>query len=94
MAPVGTNGAGTPIYPVDQVRPGSIVYFGVDDDMTMLVVANYLVKYMRPDCDVVDRQCRVLVYYGCFCEPGNHEYGRLMTCSHGLKETIAVVMMS
>ena len=94
MSPVGTNAAGVPIYPVDQIRPGSIVHFGTDDDMTVLVVANYLVQHMRPDCNVIDRENRVLVYYGCFCAPGDYEYDRLMTCSHGLKETIAVVMMS
>jgi|SRR6478609_1425160 len=97
MAIVGsllkTNGANMPLHPVDQISPGSVVCFGDDDDMTVLVISNQLIARMRPDCDVVDKYVRELVYLGCFCDPGSYEYNRLITQAHGLKDTVAVVMM-
>lgn len=78
-----TNGIGEPRYPIAEVKPGSIARFGVDDDMTVIVLAN-----IAPD----DKH-RELLFYGCFSdEPGSWEQGRLFSQSFLLFETLTIII--
>lgn len=102
MKAVGTNGLGEPRYPVAEVQPGSIVRLGIDDDMTVLVVANYpSVNYFSDGKGgVVTKPAQRLVYFGCFYdEPGPYdcggrpwEEGRLFHQDHDLKDTLTVIL--
>jgi hypothetical protein len=85
-----TNGMGEPRIVVGDVEPGSIVRFGIDDDMTVLVVANFKSGSGK-------KPTQTLVMFGCFCdEPERrdmrpYEEGRLMTHQFGVLDTISVV---
>jgi len=95
-----TNGAGEPRIPIDQVKPGTIARFGVDDDMTVLVVANFESVSRH---QYGDKQVRRLIMFGCFCdEPGPfdanrgqrpYEEGRLMDHDFGMNETMTVLLV-
>lgn len=90
MKAVGTNGLGEPRFPVAEVPPGCIARFGVDDDMTVLVIANFPVTNGSQNGDKPRRR---LVYYGCLCdEPGSWEEGRLFHHDHELRDTVTVIM--
>lgn len=78
MKAVGTNGLGEPRYPVSEVPPGSIARFGIDDDMTVLVIANFPDTYFAGDGKggLLKRPCDVHVYL-------NMETGELLQQSYG-----------
>ena len=88
--PVGTNGVGEPRYRVADVPPGSIIRYGIDDDMVVLVVANFAVTNGPQNGDKPRRR---MVYYGCFCEaPDSWEQAKLFHQDHELKETLTVLL--
>ena len=88
--PVGTNGVGEPRYCVTDIQPGTIVRFGIDDDMVVLVVANFASHIHTGEGD---KPSRHLVFYGCMCEePGAYEEGRLMHQDFLLKESLTVLL--
>jgi hypothetical protein len=97
-----TNGIGDPRIVVGDVEPGSIVRFGIDDDMTCLVVGNFVSEIHVIDAagDIAARPRRTLLLYGCFCDepdefdaPGRpYEEGRLMTQTFGDLDTVSVLL--
>lgn len=93
MKPVGTNGIGEPRFLVHEIPPGSIVRFGIDDDMVAMVIANYSclsTGYINGQ----RRQVQKLVFYGCLCEsPDSWENERLFSHEHDLKDTLTVLLM-
>jgi hypothetical protein len=94
MVPVGTNGLGEPRYHVSEVQPGSIARFGIDDDMMVLVIANFpgTVLVGGEGGTLVEKPVRRLVYFGCFYDaPNSYERDRLMQQDHGLTETLTVL---
>lgn len=91
MKAVGTNGVGEPRFPVAEIPPGCIVRFGIDDDMTALVIANFPTTNGPQNGN---KPCRLIVYYGCFCDyPGSWEDGRLFQQEHLLNEDLTVIMV-
>lgn len=91
MKAVGTNGLGEPRYPISEVQPGCIARFGVDDDMTVLIIANFPSHIHTGEGDKPSRR---VVMYGCMCdEPNSYEAGRLMHMDFQLKETMTVILM-
>lgn len=89
MKAVGTNGGGEPRYPVAEVQPGCIARFGIDDDMTVLVIANFPVTSGPQNGDKPERR---LVYFGCFCDsPDSWERDRLFHQDHELSDTLTVL---
>ena len=96
-----TNGVGEPRYPIADVKPGSIARFGVDDDMTVMVIANYIGVgyYNNAPNGIVTKPVRKLVFFGCFCdEPDEYdrgrrpyEEGRLIHQDLGLNDTLTIV---
>lgn len=90
MRSTGINGIGEPRFPVAEVEPGCIARFGVDDDMTVLVIANVPSTFMTGNGEVAARS---LLFYGCFCdEPGSWEDQRLFKQEFELSETLTVIM--
>ena len=96
----GTNGVGEPRIAVSDVEPGSIIRFGVDDDMTCLVIANFASEFNTGEGK---KPARTLYLFGCFCDEdtdmlgrptGNRPYEqeRLMTQQFALKETVSVLL--
>lgn len=83
-----TNGLGEPRYYVSDITPGSIVRFGDDDDSMMIVLANH----QSPVSDNGGIRRRIM-YYGCFCGPGDWANERLFHQDHSLHESMSVVMM-
>lgn len=81
MQPVGHNGLGEPCYNVDEVMPGCIGRFGIDDDSVVLVLASF-----------ADRHYHVHVYLD--METGQilrQSYGGYVNT--GKKETLTVLLM-
>lgn len=99
-----TNGVGEPRIIVGDVEPGSIVRYGVDDDMTCLVVANFRSEIYVGEGNggIRTKEVPTLLLYGCFCdEPGPfdanrdqrpYEEGRLMTATFGELDTVSVLL--
>ena len=95
----GTNGVGEPRIIVGDVEPGSIIRYGIDDDMTCLVVGNFESEINTGEGK---KLVPTLLLYGCFCdEPGEfdankhlrpYEEGKLMTATFGVMDTISVLM--
>ena len=98
------NGAGECIL-VEHVEPGSIIAWGVDADMTSLVLGNFLTDVYVGDGKggTKTERRRTLLLYGCFCEadvdllgrPTNkrpYEEGRLMTQTFNDRESVAVLL--
>jgi hypothetical protein len=89
MKSVGTNGVGEPRYNVDEVPPGCIARFGIDDDSVVLVLASFPDTYYDGNGK---RPCHVHVYL-------NMETGEVMRQSYGgyvnvpgKKETLTVLL--
>jgi len=96
MKAVGTNGIGELRYPIVEVQPGCIARFGIDDDMTVMVVANFpsIVQVSGGNGKLVEKPTRHLIYFGCFCdEDRSYERCRLMQQDHDLSETLTIIMM-
>jgi hypothetical protein len=94
-APLGTNGIGEPRYAIADIEPGSIVRFGIDDDMTCLVIANHPTTILVGDGEggTRSKRMRKLVMFGCFCDStGSYEHDRILTQDFGLSETVTVVL--
>jgi|SRR5581483_530421 len=86
---VGANGVGEPRIPVGEVEPGMVVRFGIDDDMTCLVLANFADSFN----DKHDTPARNLLYFGCMSEePHAWEHNRLMSQLHNLTDSVSVVV--
>lgn len=93
------GGNGDPHIVVGDVEPGSIVRFGIEDDMTCLVIANFESEFNTGEGK---KPARTLVMFGCFCdEPGPfdanrhlrpYEEGRLLTQQFGILDTVAILM--
>jgi hypothetical protein len=73
---VGTNGVGEPRVPIEQVEPGCIVRSGVDDDMTLLVLAN-VESVIRTGRGLTPS--RKLLFYGCFCDQEPNVFGKVVS---------------
>lgn len=87
---VGTNCTWYSTVPVSDVGPGSIVFFGIDDDMTCLLIANFEDTYI----DGNGRQpCRHLVYLG-MAPPGNYEHEKLIHQICSFSDTISVLVFA
>jgi hypothetical protein len=96
------GGEGDPHILAADVEPGSIVLYGIDDDMTCLVVANFISEIYVGDGNggVKTVPKRTLLLYGCFCEEPDkfsalkrpYEEGRLMTATFGDLDTVAVLL--
>ena len=86
-----TNGVGEPHIVVGDVEPGSIIRFGIDHDMTCLVLANFGSETITPASNT--KLAQTLLMFGCFCdEPGSWERGRLFSHQFGVLDTVAVVI--
>lgn len=79
---------GEPMIAVSDVKPGTVVRFGLDHDSSVIVLANFQSHYTTGNGRV---EARTLLYYGCMCEPGEWEDGRLFSQDHNLNELITVV---
>lgn len=79
---------------VGDVEPGSIVYYGTDDDMTCLVVANYRTTRYRHSAGggLEAFQAPTLLLYGCMGEPGEWGQGRLFEATLGELDTVSIFM--
>ena len=77
-----TTFRGSQRIPISQVKPGSIILFGIDDDSVVIVLAN---------CEM-DGNTRELLLYGCFCELDAWEHMRLFTQVYRLNQTISIVL--
>ncbi len=95
-----TNGVGEPRIVVGDVEPGSIVRFGIDDDMTCIVIANFESEFNTGESK---KPARTLVMFGCFCDEetdgfgrptGNRPYeeGKLMSHMFGVLDTVSIVL--
>lgn len=94
METIRLNGTREPRCSVTSIQPGSIVRFGIDDDMTVLVVANFPSTILVGDINVCQTALprRRLVYFGCFCDsPDSWERARLFHQDHDPKDTLTVL---
>lgn len=92
---VSTNGVGEPRYYAQHIPPGSIIRWGVDDDMTMIVIANYAVNTNVSQSDNVKVLIpkRRFVMLGCFCDSHTaYERDRIMTQDFDVVEKITLIL--
>ena len=85
----GTNGVGDPRILVGDVEPGSVTLFGIDDDMTVLVLGNYRKDILTGEGK---KNVPALLMYGCFNEPGTWGEGRVFEQTYGELDTVSILL--
>lgn len=88
------GGEGDPHVLIKYIEPGSIILFGVDDDIAALVCGNFMSEIYVGDGKggVKTELRRTLLLYGCMDDPAGWGHGRLMTQTFDDKESVAVLL--